>query len=331
MTIPINLGEKSYDILVERGALGRVSDELNLNRKALVVTDSGVPVEYAKTVASQCADATIVTVPSGEESKSIAVFEKLLSVMLNKHFTRGDCVIAVGGGVVGDLSGFVASAYMRGVDFYNIPTTLLSQVDSSIGGKVAVNFGEIKNVVGAFYQPKKVIIDPDVLATLPKRQLLSGFAESIKMAMTFDEELFCDIEKGGLYDVEDIIVRSLKIKKHFVENDEKENGIRKVLNFGHTIGHAIESAANFTELYHGECVALGMLYMCDGEVRRRLISVLERVGLPTAHSYENLFDAVTHDKKASAGGVTVVYVERIGEYQLRNISFDEIKKYIDSI
>lgn len=331
MIIPINLGEKSYDITVERGALGRVSQYLNLKRRVLVVTDSGVPIEYAKLVADASADATIVTVDAGEGSKSIATFEKLLSVMLKKGFTRADCVVAVGGGVVGDLSGFAASAYMRGIDFYNIPTTLLSQVDSSIGGKVAVNFGEVKNVVGAFYQPKAVIVDPDVLSTLPERQLLSGFAEAVKMAATYDAEFFGKMEKDGIYDIEDIIIRSLKIKKYFVENDEKESSIRKVLNFGHTVGHAIESAANFSELYHGECVALGMLYMCSDDVRRRLTALLSRVGLPTTHSYTGLYDAVTHDKKADGGGITVVYVDKIGEYELRKISFEKMREYIDSL
>lgn len=327
MIIPINLGEKSYDIVVSEGALQSAGELIDLNRKVLIVTDDGVPEEYAKTVLRGCKEGYIITVKSGEESKSVATYEMLLKEMLRHRFKRNDCVVAVGGGVVGDLAGFVAASYMRGVDFYNIPTTLLSQVDSSIGGKVAINLGEIKNIVGAFYQPKKVIIDPSVLKSLSHRQLLSGLAESIKMAMTYDSELFQKIEQNGIYDITDIIVRSLKIKKHFVENDEKENGIRKVLNFGHTIGHAIESAAEFT-LYHGECVALGMLYMCHGDVKERLVSLLSKVGLPTTHNYKNLYDTVIHDKKGKGGNITVVYVEKIGEYTLRTVSREEIKKYI---
>ena len=176
MTININLGEDSYDIIVERGSLENAGKHLNLNRRVLVVTDTGVPAEYAKAVAAQCKNGVICTVQQGEESKSLEVFGKLLQTMLDNGFSRKDCVVAVGGGVVGDLSGFAASAYMRGIDFYNIPTTLLSQIDSSIGGKTAVNFGGVKNIVGAFYQPKKVLIDPEVLKTLPKRQISNGLA-----------------------------------------------------------------------------------------------------------------------------------------------------------
>ena len=167
MNIHLDLKENSYDIIVERGILEKAGEQLNLNRRVLIVTDSGVPDIYAKTLAKQCGTPVICTVESGEASKSIDTFAKLLQTMLINGFSRKDCVVAVGGGVVGDLSGFVASAYMRGVDFYNIPTTLLSQIDSSIGGKTAINFGGIKNIVGAFYQPKKVLIDPELLKTLP--------------------------------------------------------------------------------------------------------------------------------------------------------------------
>ena len=166
MTITMNLGQDSYGIVVERGILAKANQHLNLNRRVLIVTDEGVPSEYAKTLAAQCRDSVICTIDQGESSKSLSVFEKLLHVMLDRDFSRKDCVVAVGGGVVGDLSGFAASAYMRGIDFYNIPTTLLSQIDSSIGGKTAINLGGVKNIVGAFYQPKKVLIDPDLLKTV---------------------------------------------------------------------------------------------------------------------------------------------------------------------
>ena len=182
----MNLGKDSYDIVVERGLLARASHHLNLNRRVLIVTDSGVPAEYAETVAAQCRESIICTVEQGEGSKSPEMFEKLLQMMLDNGFSRKDLVIAVGGGVVGDLSGFAASAYMRGIDFYNIPTTLLSQIDSSIGGKTAINFGGVKNIVGAFYQPKKVLIDPDLLKTLPHRQISNALAEAVKMALTSD-------------------------------------------------------------------------------------------------------------------------------------------------
>ena len=194
MNIHMDLNENSYDIVVERGILKSADKYLNLNRRVLVVTDSGVPEEYAQTLAGQCKEPVICTVDMGEGSKSLDGFGLLLHKMLDNGFSRKDCVVAVGGGVVGDLSGFAASAYMRGIDFYNIPTTLLSQIDSSIGGKTAINFGGVKNIVGAFYQPKKVLIDSDLLKTLPERQISNGLAEAVKMALTSDAELF-DIMK----------------------------------------------------------------------------------------------------------------------------------------
>ena len=190
MTIHMDLGRHSYDILIERGILAKAGQHLNLNRRVLVVTDTEVPEVYAKTLAGQCRNSVICTVETGEGSKSLTVLGQLLQTMLEHDFSRKDCVVAVGGDVVGDLSGFAASAYMRGIDFYNIPTTLLSQIDSSIGGKTAINLGGVKNIVGAFYQPKKVLIDPDLLKTLPLRQIANGMAEAIKMSLTSDKELF---------------------------------------------------------------------------------------------------------------------------------------------
>ena len=252
MTVHIPLAQNSYDIVIERGVLARAGEELNLNRKVLIVTDTGVPQVYAQQVAACCQQPFIVCVEQGEGSKSIAVWESLLHKMLAEGFTRFDAVVAVGGGVVGDLAGFCAASYMRGVDFYNIPTTLLSQVDSSVGGKTAVNFEGIKNIIGAFYQPKKVLIDPAVLETLEHRHFGAGLAEAIKMAVCFDEELFSFIEtQDAQQNIDQIIEKSIRIKAMVVEKDEKEAGLRKALNFGHTIGHAIEANS---DLYHGECV-----------------------------------------------------------------------------
>ena len=194
-TIKINLGENSYNVYVGQGLINEAKNLFDLDRKALVVTDGGVPAEYARIVAEQCKEAYIVTVPQGEGSKSIDGFSLLLSEMLRNGFTRGDCAVAVGGGVVGDLTGFAASAYMRGIDFYNIPTTVLSQVDSSVGGKTGINFGGIKNTVGAFKQPKGVIADINALVSLPNRQVSNGLCEALKMAATFDSELFEIFEK----------------------------------------------------------------------------------------------------------------------------------------
>lgn len=324
MLIPMNLGEHSYDIVVRRGVLAYAKQHLNLERRVLVVTDSGVPQQYAQTVAAQCKDGVICTVEQGEDSKSIKGFATLLQAMLDHGFSRKDCVVAVGGGVVGDLAGFAASAYMRGVDFYNIPTTLLSQIDSSIGGKTAINFGGIKNSAGAFYQPKKVLIDPDLLRTLPQRQIANGLAEAVKMALTCDKELFTLFENETIADnVDEIIVRSLRIKKSVVEQDEKETGLRQVLNFGHTIGHGIEVS---TDLYHGECVALGMLPLCGDAIRPRVINVLKKCGLYRTMEYD--WDAVTkaafHDKKADGDNLTVVSVSEIGCFEKKTMSCKEV-------
>ena len=326
MIIRMNLGDDSYDIVVERGILARANEYLNLDRRVLVVTDSGVPAEYARIVAEQCKNGIICTVDEGEESKSIDSFSRLLQAMLDNGFSRKDCVVAVGGGVVGDLSGFAASAYMRGIDFYNIPTTLLSQIDSSIGGKTAVNFGGVKNIVGAFYQPKKVLIDPELLKTLPERQISNGLAEAIKMSLTSDKELFDIFESKDIESsIDEIIIRSLNIKKSVVEEDEKESGVRKILNFGHTVGHGIESAAQ-GELYHGECVALGMIPMCAESIRSRVIEVLKRCGLYRTLEYDwnKISEAAFHDKKADGGRVTVVTIPDIGSFEMKEMSCGDV-------
>ena len=321
MIIRMNLGEDSYDIVVERGILAGAEKYLNLNRRVLIVTDSGVPAEYAETVLGQCKNGIICTVAQGEASKSIDVFGRLLQTMLDNGFSRKDCVVAVGGGVVGDLSGFAASAYMRGIDFYNIPTTLLSQIDSSIGGKTAINFGGVKNIVGAFYQPKKVLIDAELLKTLPKRQISNGLAEAIKMALTSDRELFDIFESKDIEgNLDEIIIRSLNIKKNVVEQDEKESGLRKILNFGHTIGHGIESSEGMSELYHGECVALGMIPMCSEDIRPRLINVLKKCELyrKLEYDWEKIAEAAFHDKKADGDTVSVTIVNEVGSFEMKN-------------
>ena len=325
MTIHMNLGPHSYDIVVARGILAKAGEHLNLNRRVLVVTDSVVPAEYGKSLAAQCKEAVICTVETGEGSKSLETFGKLLQTMLDKGFSRKDCVVALGGGVVGDLAGFAASAYMRGIDFYNMPTTLLSQIDSSIGGKTAINFGGVKNIVGAFYQPKKVLIDPDLLKTLPRRQIANGLAEAIKMALTSDPALFALFENGNIEsDLETVIVRSLQIKKAVVEQDEKETGLRKILNFGHTVGHGIESSQG--DLYHGECVALGMLPMCGEAIRPRVRAVLETCGLYRQPDYDwdRITEAAFHDKKADGSRVTVTLVEKPGSFEMRTMDCLEV-------
>lgn len=331
MTLSMNLGANSYDIIIEHGVLKKAAEYLNLNRKILIVTDDGVPEAYADIIAAQCRTAVKFVTSQGEDSKSFLTFEKLCKTMLENGFTRTDAVVAVGGGVVGDLSGFAAASFMRGIDFYNIPTTLLSEVDSSIGGKTAINLNGVKNIIGAFHQPKRVLIDPDVLKTLPPRQISNGLAEAIKMAATFDKELFELIETEDIMkNLDTIIERSLRIKKMVVECDEKESGLRRVLNFGHTIGHGIESYEELHGLYHGECVALGMIPMCAEEARKRILSVLKKANLPTDLTFDadRVYEAVTHDKKADGDMINVIYVPEIGSYEMKKVSLADFHQTI---
>lgn len=326
MIIPVNTNGGKYNIYIERGCLSTIGNHINLDRKVLIVTDDGVPESYSKTVASQCRDAYIETILQGEDSKTLSSYERLLRVMLENNFSRNDCVISVGGGMIGDLSGFVASSYMRGIDFYNVPTTMLSQIDSSIGGKVAVNFCGIKNIVGAFYQPKAVFIDGNLLKTLSDRQIASGLCEAVKMSLTSDEKLFSHFENEEI-DIDHVTEKALLIKKYVVEEDEKESDLRKILNFGHTIGHGIESVCH-QNLYHGECVALGMLPMCSPDLRPRVKKVLDKLGLPTVVNCnrKEAVKAIAHDKKSGADGIEVILVSEPGSFEMKKMTLEEIEK-----
>ena len=325
----------TYPVVLRRDALAEAGSLLDLNRRVLIVTDEGVPAEYAKTLAAQCALPLVITVPQGEGSKSPGTWTRLLEAMLKAGFTRKDCVAAVGGGVVGDLAGFVAASYMRGVDFYNLPTTVLSMVDSSVGGKTAVNLDGVKNIVGAFYQPRAVVIDPAVLGTLDQRQRSAGLAEAVKMALSLDAAFFARLEEPELPPIEEIIRRALELKRSVVERDEKEAGLRKVLNLGHSLGHGIEAARTGADpLLHGECVALGMVPMCAPAVRERLLPVLQRLGLPTHADFdrEAALAAIAHDKKVGSDGrVEIVTVPEIGAYSFQKASLEELRQLLEEI
>lgn len=328
----LTLQDGGYDITVGQGLLYRCGEYMNLDRKVFIVTDDGVPREYAEAIAARCSDCMIYTVKAGEDSKSFSALEKLQTAMIEFGMTRTDCAVAVGGGVVGDLTGFAAASYMRGIDFYNIPTTLLAQLDSSIGGKTAINLGGVKNAVGAFYQPKAVLIDTDVLKTLPKRQLAAGLAEAVKMSLTSDGELFRFFESEEINDenIKSVIVRALDIKRRVVEADEKEACLRKILNFGHTLGHGIESAEGLGGLYHGECVALGMLPFCSPAVRERLSRVLVKLGLPTElhGELDRAVEFVVHDKKCEGGRVSEIFVDEVGSCRIEKLTVEEFKKLV---
>ena len=261
------------------------------------------------------------------------VYGQVLQAMLEFGMTRKDLLVAVGGGVVGDLGGFCAATFMRGIEFAQCPTTTLSQVDSSIGGKTAVDLGETKNIVGAFWQPCVVLIDPDTLDTLPRRQYVNGLAEALKAGIIADPELFALFEKGPVEDnIEEIIYRSLQVKKRVVEQDERENGMRACLNFGHTIGHGIEAVKGIrgrrtNGLYHGECVALGMLPMIeDKQLVKRTRAVMRTLGLPvrTGVDKHKVLGYMQHDKKSRGDSITVIRVPGLGCWRADKIAISEL-------
>lgn len=329
MKIHVDLKENGYDIIMKHGALANVKDYVDLNRKVMVITDEGVPLEYATSVVAQCNEGYLHVVPQGEDSKSLSVFKEICEDLLEQQFSRKDCIIALGGGVVGDLSGYVAASYMRGIDFIQIPTTTLSQIDSSIGGKVAINLDEVKNIIGAFYQPKMVIIDPDTLQTLPKRHYINGLIEALKEGLIYDESLFALFETGDIYkDLDQIIEKALYVKKDVVEKDEKEQHLRKILNFGHTIGHAIESYYHLSDYLHGECVAFGMLYFIEDEdIKKRVLTIYDKLGIKASAPYdpESVYALLCNDKKAAHGSVSIVKVKEIGKAEIQDMKLEEVR------
>lgn len=327
--ITVDVKHKQYDIILERGCIQHLSHYFDTSMKFFILTDQNIPDQWIQLVKQQCPNSTIHRVHGGEESKSIVTYEECLKAMLQFHMGRNDILIALGGGVIGDLGGFVAASYMRGIRFISIPTTTLSQIDSSIGGKVAVNLGEVKNIVGAFYHPEIVLIDFDTLTTLPHRHVINGLIEALKAGLIHDEKLFSLFEKGKWQDnLEEIIYRSLQMKKRVVEQDETEQSLRKTLNFGHTIGHGIEAYYHLDQYYHGECVAMGMLYFIDdSEVKKRVLAIYEKMGiLPSVPlDIDQVYALTTMDKKAQGNRITVVKVKHPGESYLETIEKEEIK------
>ena len=341
MIIPVKLGEASYDIEISRGAIDLAAEKImKKDRKVCVVTDSGVPTEYAEKLLASLGDGAILHVfPQGEANKNFDTLQGVLRTMLEAGFTRSDAVVALGGGVVGDLAGFAAATYMRGIDFYNIPTTLLSQVDSSVGGKTAVDLDGYKNMIGAFWQPRAVFIDPDLLSTLPSRQISNGLCEALKMGATSDPELFKLFENNDVLAkpdlIEEIIIKAITAKRDVVEIDEREGGLRKVLNFGHTLGHAIESSCGLS-LLHGECVALGIPPMCESAaLKERLAKALGNIGLDTdAAKYisdkNTVLEALSHDKKSASGGkISAVLLKDIGNFEFVKLTPEELIERLD--
>ncbi len=311
-----------------RGGAERLSDFFDTGRKTMIVTDSGVPEKWISIVASQFPRHEIFRFPAGEASKSPETLKALLGALMEKGFTRSDALLALGGGVVTDLTAFAAGIWLRGVTCFSLPTTLLAQADAAVGGKCGVDFGKIKNSVGLFRAPETTLIDPAFLTTLDARQIANGTAEIVKIALTLDAGLFEALEASGGKVTDEILLRAVTLKRDTVGKDEKErNGARRVLNFGHTLGHGIEIAAG-GKLLHGEAVALGMLPMTAKETEKRLTALYEKIGLPTKADYdpEAAYRAMRHDKKAGENGVTVVVVGRPGEYAFRTVGDEALKR-----
>lgn len=337
--IPVDLGERSYDIIIDRGLLGRMGDLVRplTAGRALVITDTNVGPLYAPRVLESLQGAGIraelLTLPAGEPTKAFGTLPGIYERMAAFGLTRRDLVLTLGGGVIGDLGGFAAASYLRGVPFVQLPTSLLSQVDSSVGGKVAVDLPQGKNLVGAFYQPRAVLADPEALETLSDHFFADGMAEVIKTACIRDASLFdllsdCvdgeNPRKGLMEHIEEIVARCCEIKASVVEADEQDNGERMVLNFGHTIGHAIEGVEQYCGHSHGAAVGIGMVAISKlGEQRgqtpvgtaKRIAGVLGALSLPTewAGNKEELRPFLCRDKKNLGRTLTVVLLEQLGK------------------
>jgi 3-dehydroquinate synthase len=351
-TVHVNLGPRSYDIEIGSGNLSGVGQFVDTERDdahAVIVTDANVDELYAEPVAAALSDLgceiDLLIVDAGEASKSIDTAIELWERMLDEGTDRHSTVVAVGGGVVGDLAGFVAATFARGIAFVQVPTTLLAQVDSSVGGKVGINLPSAKNMIGAFWQPRGVVIDVNVLATLPDREFRAGMAEVVKYGVIQDAEFFAYLEtnvakiKNRDADALTYIVeRCCRLKADVVEQDEREEtGVRAILNYGHTFCHALEAATGYGQLLHGEGVAIGMLCASrlaermgrvDAHFTKRQYSLLQALGLPTAVpevSHEDLVELMYHDKKVERGKLRFVLPSRMGHVEVvRGVSTEDI-------
>lgn len=329
MKIDVRTSKGSYPVYTQKGALENAAGIIGTEHRSFIVTDSGVPLKWVEMLKNQLPGSEVFTFPMGEESKNISVWQSIIEAMLSAGISRKDTLVSIGGGVAGDMGGFAAATYMRGIRFVNIPTTTLSQIDSGIGGKTAIDHAGIKNCIGAFWQPAAVIADPNTLSTLPKRHVSNGLAEAVKAGIIRDPKLFEIFEKDDYLDhIDTIIERSLLFKKAIVEEDEFETGSRKLLNFGHTLGHAYESIFGLNSYLHGECVAMGMMDIIeDPQLKKRLKDVLVRIELPYSCSAdpEKVIELVRNDKKADHDTVTIVQADKVGEAYLKTIGIDDLK------
>ncbi len=343
----INVRTKSpYQVLIERGAIddcGKFISEITSSRKAAVITDDIVEKLYLDRVLTslRCSGfyCSSYSFPHGENSKCLDVLGKIYDFLCESNITRSDIVIALGGGVVGDITGFAAASFLRGVDFVQIPTTLLAQIDSSVGGKTAIDIKGGKNLVGAFHQPALVICDSDTLKTLTPKILSDGMAEAVKYGMIRDESLFELIEShtpDNIHEVMDELVYScIDIKRIIVEHDEFDKGERMILNFGHTLGHALEGWHNYTDFTHGMGVAAGMCMitdrLADAALAERLRKCVERYGLPTGTDIpmSELLPYCSKDKKRTSGSISYIICKTIGTADIVKVSVEEFSRLME--
>jgi 3-dehydroquinate synthase len=339
--VKVPLRERSYSILIGTGLLKRLGSEckkLKLGKKCAIITDTNVARRFGASALASLTEAgfdpLLVTVPAGEKSKRLEIVQSCYDQLARHRLERKSFVVALGGGVVGDLAGFVAATYLRGIPFVQVPTTLLAQVDSSVGGKVGVNLNAGKNLVGAFYQPRIVLCDLDTLKSLPDREYRAGLAEVIKYGIIYDPALFKNIESKlpRLLKKEEstsaaVIARCCAIKANVVGQDETESGLRAILNFGHTIGHAIEAISGYGMYLHGEAISIGQVAAAKLSAAltglsaadvQRITNLFREAGLPTSihltdRHRKNLYAAMKLDKKVSAGEVKFVLAEKIGK------------------
>ncbi len=343
-TIPVS-ASKTYDVRIGAGLLGRCGEELravSAAKTAAIVSDDTVWSLYGATVETSLRGAgfavTHVTFPAGEAHKTLETWGGLLRFFAESRLTRSDLVVALGGGVTGDMAGFAAAAYLRGVDYAQLPTTLLAAVDSSVGGKTGVDLPEGKNLAGCFYQPVAVLCDTDVLSTLPAAQYRAGMAEVIKYGLLGDEAFFDALSRPETLSQEALIARCVAMKRDIVERDEREGGLRRLLNLGHTVGHAVEQCSLFS-VSHGEAVAMGMAAitraavkrgLCAAETLPRLLAMLERHGLPTELNYsaEELAAAALSDKKMSGGTLHLIVPEDVGRCRVLPVPAEELTDWM---
>ena len=341
--INVTINEKlgtSYNIYLGNELLKNIETIINFPENTLIITDTNIPSEYIEYIHLKAKNYYVYKINPGEDSKNLLVYKDIIEYLVSLSFSRKDLIIGLGGGVVGDLAGFVASTYKRGINFVNIPTSTLSMIDSSIGGKVAVNVNDVKNSVGAFYMPNSVIISFDVLKSLPKRHYYNGLMEALKAGLIQDNELY-ELFISNLENLEnekilkEIIEKSIYVKKKVVEEDPYELGIRKILNFGHTIGHVIESE-NFNKIFHGEAVLLGMKYFSSNDIKNDLNKVIEKINDINSNALNDFsfdkkkaYELVCNDKKRNADYIDIIAVEKIGNAKIEKMSLSKLKDIIE--